>query len=146
MTWSPKHACPERASRPWHEQESPSQTAQWLDHHPVHQGCRFNSQSGHILRLWFWSLNRAYMGGNWSMFLSHIDVALSLPSSFSKINKYILGWGLKEWTGHIKSRSYILHEFALALSTLNMLLIIITHCQRNRKCHWCKIILFSYKK
>ena len=36
-------------------------------------------------------------GGNWLMFLSHIDVSLSLFLPLSlKINKHILGWGFKK--------------------------------------------------
>ena len=47
-------------------------------------------------RLWVQSQVREHMEGNWWMFLSHINVSLSLLSSHSKINKYILGWGLKK--------------------------------------------------
>ena len=49
------------------------------------KGCSFNPWSGHIPGLWVWS----------PMLLSHTDVSLSLssPSSLSKINKHILGWG-----------------------------------------------------
>ena len=57
----------------------------------------FNSHSGHISRLRVQSPVRAHTGGNCSMFLSHINLSLSLPPSvsrfpfLSKINKHILG-------------------------------------------------------
>ena len=65
--------------------------------------CRFNTESGHIPRLQVQSPVRVHMGGNQLMFLSHISVSLSLSFSLSlppflslsKINKHILGWGLK---------------------------------------------------
>ena len=62
-------------------------------------GCRFEPWSGHIPRLWVRTPVGACKGGNQSMFLSHIYVSLflSLPSSFSKIYKHILSWGLKKW-------------------------------------------------
>ena len=66
----------------------------------------------HTKRLWIWSLVRASTRGSLLMFLFHIYVSLSLylyfylhlylslsltlpPCSLSKINKHILGWGLK---------------------------------------------------
>ena len=52
------------------------------------KGCLFNSQSGHMSRLWVWSPVGVHMGGKQSMFLPHIDVDLflSFPSSLSKKN------------------------------------------------------------
>ena len=58
-----------------------------LSHRP--KGHKFNSQSGHMPRLWVQSPVRAHITGNQSMFLS-----LSLLSPFpslSKINKPVLG-------------------------------------------------------
>ena len=70
----------------------------WLEHCAVSQkfvglipslgtylGCGFGPQSG-------------CMRGNQSMFLSHINlsVSLSLSSPLSQINKHVLGWGLKK--------------------------------------------------
>ena len=71
------------------------------------KACRFNSRSGHTLRLRVWSLLWAHVGGNQSMVLSHINVSfsdqcLSVCSSpprpaplthlsLKSIN--ILGWG-----------------------------------------------------
>ena len=57
-------------------------------------GYGFNPSSKHIPRLYVRSPIRARMGGNPSMFLSHISVSLSLPSSLSKI--HILWWGFKK--------------------------------------------------
>ena len=63
--------------------------------------CRFDHQSGPIPRLWVQSLVRAHMEGNWSMFLSHIDISFSLspslPVSLKSIIKNILRWALKEF-------------------------------------------------
>ena len=42
------------------------------------KGCRFDSQSGQIPRLWVQAPVGEHLGGNQSMFLSHIDVCLSL--------------------------------------------------------------------
>ena len=47
------------------------------------KGHGFNSQSGHIPRLWVRSLVGAHTGGNQSMFLSYINVSLSLPPFLS---------------------------------------------------------------
>ena len=51
--------------------------------HPVHQrdegSIGFDSLSGHTPRLRFLSLFGVCIGGNQLMFLSHIDVSLSLP-------------------------------------------------------------------
>ena len=44
---------------------------------------RFHSQSGHIPRLWVQSPVRVLVGGNQSMFLSHINASLSLSLSLS---------------------------------------------------------------
>ena len=74
----------------------------WLEHPPINQkvmgsipsqGTCFGGRFGP----WF----RACARGNWSMFLSHIDVYLppSLPSPLSKINKHVLRWGVKK-TAH----------------------------------------------
>ena len=63
--------------------------------------CGFDPQSGPIPRLWVQSLVRAHMEGNWSMFLSHIDISFSLspslPVSLKSIIKNILRWALKEF-------------------------------------------------
>ena len=59
------------------------------------KGCRFCFWSGHVPRLQFGPWVGARTGGNWSMFLSHIDVSLFLPS-LSWINDYILRWGSKD--------------------------------------------------
>ena len=48
------------------------------------KGYRYNSQSGHMPRLWVQSLVRACTKGNQEMFLSHI-VSLSLSLSLSLI-------------------------------------------------------------
>ena len=71
-----------------------------FSHEP--KGGRFDSQSGHMPRLWFQSLVSEHMGGHWLMFLSHINVSLpislhlspplSLSSPLSKINEHVLGW------------------------------------------------------
>lgn len=54
---------------------------------PAPEGCGFYPRSRHISRLQFWSLVRARMGGNQSLFLSYIAVSLypslSLSLSFS---------------------------------------------------------------
>ena len=52
------------------------------------KGPRFRSWSGHTPRLWVQSLVGAHMGGNLSVFLSHIDIPLSLSSSLS-LKKFI---------------------------------------------------------
>ena len=49
------------------------------------KGCVFCPWSGHIPRLWVWSLVGVCTGGNQLMFLSHISVSLCL--SFSQISK-----------------------------------------------------------
>lgn len=42
----------------------------YLEHHPKHQkGCGFNSQAGHITRLWAPSLGGAHTGGSQLMLL-----------------------------------------------------------------------------
>ena len=55
------------------------------------KGCSLDPQSGHIPSLWVRSLVGAHIGGNRWLFLSHIDVSLSVlpptPSFFSK-NQY----------------------------------------------------------
>ena len=43
------------------------------------KGHRLDSLSGHIPRFWVQSLARAHTGNNLLMFLSHINVSLSLP-------------------------------------------------------------------
>ena len=53
------------------------------------KGCGFDSQSGHIPRLQVQSPVTVSTAGCRSMFLSHIHVSLSLPSSFSKMNNKI---------------------------------------------------------
>ena len=56
------------------------------------KGCWFDSRSEHITRLQVWSPVRACTGGNRWMFLSHIDVSISLflPSSLSLCLKITL--------------------------------------------------------
>ena len=44
---------------------------------PAPKGCGFDPQSGHILRSWVQPQLGVCTGGNWLMFLSHIDVSLS---------------------------------------------------------------------
>ena len=53
---------------------------------PTPKGCRFNPRSGHIPGLQVWSQVEVCTGGNWSMFLSYIDVSVSpfLPLSKKK--------------------------------------------------------------
>ena len=84
------------------------------------EGLGFDSHSGHIPRLQVQFPVKVRMGGSWLMFLSHIDVSLSLPSFFpsflpsflppflspslplclpsshSEISGHVLQWGLKE--------------------------------------------------
>ena len=69
----------------------------WLECHPAHwKGCGFDSQSGHMPGLWVQSLGGVHTGGNGSMFLSHVNISLSLPFSLpSSLSKTNLGWGLK---------------------------------------------------
>lgn len=50
---------------------------------------RFDSRSGHILRLWVWSPVEVHSGSNQSMFLSYINVYLSLSLSLSLSPKSI---------------------------------------------------------
>ena len=66
-------------------------------------GCQFDSQSGHIPKLWVQSLAWEHAGGNQSViFLSHINVFLALPTPLLSlppflslsVNKHILGWGI----------------------------------------------------
>ena len=65
------------------------------------KGYRFNSQSGHILRLWVQPPFVVHMGGNQSVFLSQINVSSSfffsphLPLSLKSIN-ISLGEDLKK--------------------------------------------------
>ena len=77
----------------------------WLDHCPVPQGgYGFECRSWHIPGLRVWSLAGAQAGGTRSMFLSLINVSLSLalplscclPPFLSLSNqwKYSLEWGL----------------------------------------------------
>lgn len=47
------------------------------------KGLRFDSRSGHILRLWVWSPVEVHTGSNQSMFLSYINVYLSLSLTLS---------------------------------------------------------------
>ena len=62
--------------------------AQWVGVSPGKlKGCGFDSQSGHMSRLWFQSLVGVHMGDNLSMFLS-LSLSPSLP--LSKINKHVL--------------------------------------------------------
>ena len=64
----------------------------WLLSSHTTKGCRFHFQSGHIPRLWVWSLVGVHAGGDQSMLLSHIKVCFCLslsPSSLFKINKHI---------------------------------------------------------
>ena len=46
----------------------------------------FDPQSGYISRLQVWSPVRTHTGGNQLIFLSHINLSLSPPSSLFKIN------------------------------------------------------------
>ena len=65
----------------------------WLEHCPVNpKGCGFNLGPGAYLVLRFQTLVRSRMGGNRSMFLSHINVCLSVSV---KSIKHILKWGSK---------------------------------------------------
>ena len=59
------------------------------------KGRGFDSQSGHTPRLRVWSPARVHMKSNQLTFLTWILSLLSLPSPVSKINKYVLGRGLK---------------------------------------------------
>ena len=66
-----------------------AQLVRVLPHAP--KGCGLDPRSGTCLGCRFDPLPiRAHTGGNQSMFLSHINVCLILPTSLSKINKYIL--------------------------------------------------------
>ena len=91
---------------------SPGQVAQLvggLSHTP--KCYRLDSWSGHLPRLWLRSPVGAHTAGSWSLFLSYINVPLSLPaSSLSKI-KHILGWGLKKifFTLHFCNSNDILY-------------------------------------
>ena len=51
------------------------------------KGCKFNSWSGHMPRLWVLSLVRVHLRGNQSVFPSHIDVSLSPPPFLSLYNQ-----------------------------------------------------------
>ena len=62
--------------------------------------CGFDSQSGHILRLWVWSLIGASTRSNQSMFLDHINVSLSLSLPQMNKNKS-LGEDKKKLSIHI---------------------------------------------
>ena len=52
-------------------------SAGWASSHRE-KGCRFDSCPGYMPGFQVWSLGRAHTRGNRSMFLSHIDVSLSL--------------------------------------------------------------------
>ena len=69
----------------------PPAVAQLAGCHPTQaKSCRFDSWSGHRPGLWAWSLVRMPARGNRSMFLSHIDISLTLSPSIPlslRINK-----------------------------------------------------------
>ena len=46
------------------------------------KGYGFDPRSGHIPRLWVWLPLRVQTGDNWSIFLSYINISLSLPPLF----------------------------------------------------------------
>ena len=87
------------------------------------KGCRFNSWSGHMPRLWVWSLVGAHTELiNW--YFSLPLMSLSLFLSVSQINKHILKWRWKEGRkegrevgrkegiteGNLHGRKYILQD------------------------------------
>ena len=65
--------------------------------------CGFDPWSRHIPRLWVQSPVKVHTGGNQLMFLS-------LPSSLCKINKHVLGGGLKKCTRRCAWSSYHVKE------------------------------------
>ena len=71
-----------------------------LEHCPVHQKVN-SSIAGWVMLC---------MGGSWLVFLSHINVSLSLsptPSFLSKINKkHFLGWG-KKWVSNLHLQKFL---------------------------------------
>ena len=88
----------------------------WFERWPIHQtGCGFNPRSGHIPMLQVQSPVRAHTRGNQSMLFS-------LPSSLSKINKHILGWGFKKK----KKKKIPLQVFYNQIQ----------HSSHNQKCSW----------
>ena len=71
------------------------------------KGHRFNSKSGYVPRLWVWFPVKACTGGwggatNRCFFHIDVSLSLSLSSSLSGINGYILGWGVKKKNNKIK--------------------------------------------
>ena len=81
------------------------------------KGHRFHSWSGHRSRLWVKSPFRARMRGTQLVFLSP---SLSLPSPLSKINKHVLGWGLKKWEWSQWCNLILLHLFVKKMNWYKM--------------------------
>ena len=102
----------------------------WLEHRPVHQKVASSIPSRGTYLTVVWSLVRVYTGGSWSMFLSHINVCLSvsfflsLMSSLSKINKRILGWGFKK----IRLSSY--HSFWSERIFSSLIIVYLLSCDK----------------
>ena len=66
----------------------------WLDHCPIDEKFAGSiSSQGTYLHYGF-SVG-VHVEENWSVFLSHWSLSLLVPSSLSKINKYIFRWGKK---------------------------------------------------
>ena len=107
--WKGHDFCSEVRPVPHHKKEGkhqkswsgPGQEAR-LEHHPIHQKVRgLIPQSGHILvpRLCRPCPQAGSMQEATDLYFSLASMFLSLVSlSLSKINKYILGWGLKIYT------------------------------------------------
>ena len=73
----------------------PGWVLSWLERHPIHQNVvsLIPSQGAYGRQVIDVSLTHRCFSLSSSLLLAH---SLSLPSSHSKINKHILGWGLKK--------------------------------------------------
>ena len=63
--------------KPW-----PSVWLSWLDRRPILKGCRFDSWSGHVPRLWVLSPVGVHRRATNQCDISHVDVSLRLSTSF----------------------------------------------------------------
>ena len=82
------------------------------------KGHRFDSWSEHMPRLQVGCTVRKRTRGNQSMFPSHIQTSpsLCLPSPLSKINKHVLGWGLKKRREKEYTHTYQIWDIYISLS------------------------------